>query len=487
MNRSAPGTASRVAASAAALLCLSCAERYELRVSPSDAVVGAVEGIAELRRLEPGIYGVAARGPRRSVRVEAAGHIGASLRLPDGSARETRTLSVELQPVRHRLRVETVDGRSEIALDGIGTGTATLDTEAPEGARRLVLRREGYRDQEIDIDLRSDRSFALRHQKDPGPWRCVGVFRTGRQPKQVAFTPDGRKLIVTLLDDAGFDLIDPRGLAESVRIAGPEARKRGYVEPLLCPERNSFWVSQMTADQIHEYRLPSAAAPKPILIRSLPSRGVWPKVMARDGAYRFLAVSNWVSSTVVVFDYGTGDQVAVLRGLDTPRGLAFSKDGSALFVCSYDGGKATKFDTASWRETAEFRREGASFRHAVLSPDGKELYLSDMGLNYVYRLTSGDLSLVAAYRTGSNPNTIALSPDGGRLFVSCRGPNNPESYLLRSPVDGEVRIIDTRTGKTETTLAGGNQPTGLALSPDGKTLAFTDFLDDLVEVYELRE
>jgi sugar lactone lactonase YvrE len=32
---------------------------------------------------------------------------------------------------------------------------------------------------------------------------------------------------------------------------------------------------------------------------------------------------------------------------------------------------------------------------------------------------------------------------------------------------------------------GGNQPTGLAVSPDGRRLVFTDFLDRRVEAYDI--
>jgi hypothetical protein len=32
---------------------------------------------------------------------------------------------------------------------------------------------------------------------------------------------------------------------------------------------------------------------------------------------------------------------------------------------------------------------------------------------------------------------------------------------------------------------GGNQPTGLDVSPDGKTLAYSDFLDDRMTLYSI--
>jgi sugar lactone lactonase YvrE len=48
-----------------------------------------------------------------------------------------------------------------------------------------------------------------------------------------------------------------------------------------------------------------------------------------------------------------------------------------------------------------------------------------------------------------------------------------------------VLAIDTVSGKVLDALVGGNQTTGLDVSPDGRTLAFSDFLDDRVHLYTI--
>jgi DNA-binding beta-propeller fold protein YncE len=87
----------------------------------------------------------------------------------------------------------------------------------------------------------------------------------------------------------------------------------------------------------------------------------------------------------------------------------------------------------------------------------------------------------------SHPNTIRLTPDGKYLFVSCRGPNNPDGYTLPSPRDADIVIIDTESFKTLTSWAQGNQPTGLDISPDGRYLATTDFMDRHVNLYVIAD
>lgn len=82
------------------------------------------------------------------------------------------------------------------------------------------------------------------------------------------------------------------------------------------------------------------------------------------------------------------------------------------------------------------------------------------------------------------PNTIALSPDGKYLYVSCRGPNNPtEGYLKKGLVLGRVYVIDTTTDTVKEFWEAGNQPTGLDISPDNRYLVISDFLDHQIRVY----
>jgi sugar lactone lactonase YvrE len=48
-----------------------------------------------------------------------------------------------------------------------------------------------------------------------------------------------------------------------------------------------------------------------------------------------------------------------------------------------------------------------------------------------------------------------------------------------------VLAIDTASGKVLDAIVGGNQTTGLDVSPDGRTLAFSDFLDNKVHLYTI--
>ena len=116
--------------------------------------------------------------------------------------------------------------------------------------------------------------------------------------------------------------------------------------------------------------------------------------------------------------------------IETMNGVAYSADGSRLYVSTGDSGAVDVYSTNDWHRTARWPMDGEaggstygqSFSGAmVLSPDGRRLYAIDQG-NWrvvVYDTVSG--TRVASLRTGVNPFALTLAPDGGRLYVANSG------------------------------------------------------------------
>jgi DNA-binding beta-propeller fold protein YncE len=101
----------------------------------------------------------------------------------------------------------------------------------------------------------------------------------------------------------------------------------------------------------------------------------------------------------------------------------------------------------------------------------------------VYVLSGDTDSIIRKIPIDHNPNTIALTSDGSVLFISTRGPNHPETYLRKGPRFGKIYVMDTATFELQDWIWGKNQPTGLALSPDNRFMAYSNFLDASLEVY----
>jgi sugar lactone lactonase YvrE len=124
-------------------------------------------------------------------------------------------------------------------------------------------------------------------------------------------------------------------------------------------------------------------------------------------------------------------------------------------------------------------------RHMVADEKRGVVFTSDMGKAVVWETDMRTGKTRRFAKTDSHPNTIDLSPDGKVLFVSCRGRNNPKSYYIPGPEWGSILLLDATTGKPLDAIVGGNQCTALDLSGDGKTLVFSDFLDNRLRVYDI--
>jgi len=175
------------------------------------------------------------------------------------------------------------------------------------------------------------------------------------------------------------------------------------------------------------------------------------------------------------------------------RGFAFlSRDGSYLYCAQFEDAfgrsrcKLIKKELSTFKTVSESGTPGAK-RHIVSDFRADRLYVSDMLNSCIEVYSLKDDSLIASIKVFNNPNTVVLSPDRSLLYVSCRGPNHPEKgYLYKGFKMGRLDIIDTRTLKVTESIEAGNQPTGLDVSPDGRTLLLSDFLDNRVRVFRRR-
>ena len=120
--------------------------------------------------------------------------------------------------------------------------------------------------------------------------------------------------------------------------------------------------------------------------------------------------------------------------IEVHAGLAYSPDGSLLYVATGDSGKIATYHTSDWSRgnsvslDAELGGAGPTKQGSwsfaatlVISADGKTLYALDQGNWRVVILDAGTLRRIAEAPTGSYPYGLALSPDGTRLYVTNTG------------------------------------------------------------------
>lgn len=366
---------------------------------------------------------------------------------------------------------------------------ALMQVEAPyfrdgQGARLTATAagfRPGYRLLKAQEDPRDPPLLML--DADGSPHRFVARWMSGEQPKSVTFL-DERRVILPLMKAPGIDVIHIE-TGKTLRVAPPQnwARHHGFVETAVLPERGEFWVSQMYTHAVHVFDSATLAYKRTIKLK-----GRWVKVLRHDPRRGRVYASNWNSGDLSIIDTKTYEVVGNIRVGGVPRGMQLSEEGDHLWIAQFGGendtdgsGRIVEYDLENDRVLRRFGVPGSK-RHIVRAPE--IFFVSDMSAARVeaYDATTGQfLKNIDVYY---KPNTIVLTPDRKRLYVSCRGPNNPHrGYLHKGLEMGRVYVIDTKTLEVTEYWEGGNQPTGLAVSPDGRYVVSSDFLDHAIRVY----
>ncbi len=160
-------------------------------------------------------------------------------------------------------------------------------------------------------------------------------------------------------------------------------------------------------------------------------------------------------------------------------GLAISPDGSRLFAVHALGELLSEVDLKAGQVVHKVQLPAEGYT-ALLTPDGKTLLVSLWGGAKVLLFDAATLAVQGEIAVGEHPNAMALSKDGGRLFVACANTN-------------EVWVADlaSRTAKERISIAldpaapPGSTPNGLGLSPDGRTLLVANADNNTVAVVDV--
>ena len=173
--------------------------------------------------------------------------------------------------------------------------------------------------------------------------------------------------------------------------------------------------------------------------------------------------------------------------IEAHAGLAYSPDGTLLYVATGDSGKIRAYQTVSWRADQDVSLDGpvsgkdfsGSFATTlVISPDGKTLYALDQGNWRIVIIDALKMARVTSIPTGRYPFGLGLSPDGTKLYVTNTGlfeytaipganSNAPLKSGLRFPPFGypskEAREGTTVEGKPIAGLGAENSEKGSSL------------------------
>lgn len=195
-------------------------------------------------------------------------------------------------------------------------------------------------------------------------------------------------------------------------------------------------------------------------------------VLSRDG--RLLWITCEGAKAVAEVDAATG---RVLNrwstGQDVSHMIVPTPDEKKLYVANIGSGSATVIERASGKVTSLETGDGAE--GIDVSPDGREVWVSNRGANTLSVVRVADDTIVATVEShGTMPIRVKFTPDGREVWVS-----NARSDA--------VSVFDAATRKHLATIAVGAMPVGIQMAPDGRRAYVANTNDDQVTVIDVKQ
>jgi DNA-binding beta-propeller fold protein YncE len=348
---------------------------------------------------------------------------------------------------------------------------------------KVVLSAKGYAPKTIQTKIIKQSTYiSEKLEKKWGGLTLVKTLPVSGNPKSIMFLDDDR-FIANAMTGCGFDLYS-LSLMKRIKIFNDFSKQycpiSGFVEGLVDKEQNEFYIMQLYAYKWHVFDLTTMKYKK-----SITAKGNWSKVIAKSDKYLFF--SNWLSKDIAVYDRFTKKFVQFIKVAGIPRGLAITPDQKYLYAAIFDGSFIQKIDLATLKvvKTITLAAGKGNARHLIIDEVHNLMYISDMGKDLIFKYDLAADKVISSVKVYTKPNNIVLSPDLSTIFVACRGPNGPNGYTNKGIEFGKVWAIDAKTMTAYNWVWGGNQPTGLDISPDGQYLLLGDFLDNTIEVFKI--
>jgi YVTN family beta-propeller protein len=192
----------------------------------------------------------------------------------------------------------------------------------------------------------------------------------------------------------------------------------------------------------------------------------------QGGAYR-VYVTNESSGDLTVIDARKHTVVKTLPLGKRPRGVRVSADGRTLYVALSGSPLAPPGVDESTLPPADKAADGIGVLDAerlelrtilrgfsdpeqiAVSADGSRLYIASEDTGTAFIAEGADGAILQRLKVGGEPEGITMSPDGKYVYVT-------------SEEDHRVAVIDTAARKVIRSFETGKRPRDIAFSPDGR-------------------
>jgi YVTN family beta-propeller protein len=295
--------------------------------------------------------------------------------------------------------------------------------QTPSAARLLVL-------------LRNASALAI---VDPASGKVLGRVPVGRDPHEVAVTPDGRMAFVASPSE-GISVIDVPSMKELRRVS---------TGTLSAPHDVLFAGGKLyfTAEGYKTIGRYDPTANTVEWMLGIGQDGTHMMVLARD--QQTMWVPNRGSNSISVIDAVAGGPpkfktTAIPVPGKTPEGLDLSPDGRELWTVTRGDGSVSIIDTTSRKVTQSFSLKLTDANRLKFTPDGKVLIL-DGGTGTLIVLDAASRKEIKRLKVAprdTGDGGVFVMPDGSRAYLGLRD-------------DHSVVVIDLKTLEIQSRFAMG--------------------------------
>ncbi|WXB94862.1 beta-propeller fold lactonase family protein [Bacillus sp. FJAT-52991] len=371
---------------------------------------------------------------------------------------------------RYDNRVDVIDVKKQKVVDSIKTGIEPYGLMTSQDGKKLYV--ANYRENNISaIDLKSEK---------------VKNIEVGDRPRTLAISKDGKKLYATNYLNGEIKVIDTvkDKVSNTITLASsPDQsnRKKSQGTPntleqfVISPDGKTAWVSHLLTNTDTPVQFDETIFPAISVIDLEKEKE---KVEERKELFEEINVTDRQNQTMIV---------------SNPYDIVFQPDGSKAYVVMSGSEDLVVFDLKRGGNAVQVLRriEGDNPRGAVLSPDGKTLFVHNaMSHDLATIDTGGDSSYGRAKMAGENIKLIekdSLDPlvrEGKTIFYS----GNSDEYAtditgdnwmscISCHADGEINGLSISTVKGPRNIPSNvlTTETGLFMW-DGSRDDFTDYL-----------
>ena len=352
----------------------------------------------------------------------------------------------------------------EAAIPGAAVGTRLeyrIEASTADGLTTVYPTSAAWLDFEIVSLSGAPLAFAVYREED-----VIGVIDTGTG-SELARIPVGDSPIQLVVDPAGKQLFVSNLVSDEIVVIEAETfrvvrRIPVAGEPLdlaMSPSGDALYVSHTGSSTLT--RIDTDSGEVDIGTVSGLQRGSYGIAVA--GAPERVYITDIGNDEVVVTAApGSLESPPLLRipVVDSPRSLAASPDGRALYVTSFTTGDVSVIDAESGTVVGVIDLQVSGSFAVAPSLDGRTVYFTAHDDGVLVVVNAATLAVMETISIGDNPRGISESPNGDLLYVT-------------SSASNQIHALDSATFEVLTTYETGLGPRGIALVNPPRALSPT--------------